>query len=114
MLSSPAAGQGRYRVPAWKPQNCKPGECPLTLGSAQYLSTDHRFELLIDSIADYAIYMLDPSGVVSNWNTGAERLKGYTRGRDRRSSFLAVLYGRRPHQGAPCACPRRRRPRGAL
>jgi len=50
----------------------------LTLGSAQYLSTDHRFELLIDSIADYAIYMLDPSGVVSNWNTGAERLKGYT------------------------------------
>ena len=27
---------------------------------------------------DYAIYMLDPSGIVTNWNAGAERMKGYT------------------------------------
>ena len=37
----------------------------------------HRFERLIDAIADYAIYMLDPNGVVVSWNLGAERLKGY-------------------------------------
>jgi PAS domain S-box-containing protein len=33
--------------------------------------------LLIDSVQDYAIFMLDPSGRVASWNTGAERIKGY-------------------------------------
>jgi PAS domain S-box-containing protein len=36
-----------------------------------------RADLLIQSLTDYAIYMLDPTGVVSSWNAGAERLKGY-------------------------------------
>ena len=36
-----------------------------------------RAELLIQSITDYAIYMLDRDGIVSSWNTGAEQLKGY-------------------------------------
>ncbi|MFO1341342.1 MAG: PAS domain S-box protein [Burkholderiaceae bacterium] len=36
-----------------------------------------RFRLLVDSVSDYAIYMLDPRGQVLTWNTGAERLKGY-------------------------------------
>jgi PAS domain S-box-containing protein len=36
----------------------------------------HR--LLIESVADYAIYALDPAGIVLNWNVGAERSKGYT------------------------------------
>jgi PAS domain S-box-containing protein len=34
-------------------------------------------ELLIQSVVDYAIYMLDPEGRVVSWNTGAERIKGY-------------------------------------
>jgi PAS domain S-box-containing protein len=34
-------------------------------------------ELLIQSVVDYAIYMLDPDGRVTNWNVGAERIKGY-------------------------------------
>ena len=38
---------------------------------------DGRYRLLIDSITDYAIYMLDPDGVVSSWNPGAQRFKGY-------------------------------------
>jgi PAS domain S-box-containing protein len=38
----------------------------------------NRFELLIQSITDYAIYMLDRQGVVSSWNAGAQRFKGYT------------------------------------
>jgi PAS domain S-box-containing protein len=37
-----------------------------------------RYRLLVDAITDYAIYMLDPDGVVSSWNRGAQRLKGYT------------------------------------
>jgi len=36
-----------------------------------------RADLLIQSITDYAIYMLDPTGIVSSWNPGAERLKHY-------------------------------------
>lgn len=41
---------------------------------------DHErsFRLLIEGVTDYAIYMLDPSGIVSNWNAGAQRAKGYT------------------------------------
>lgn len=39
--------------------------------------SEERFRLLVESIADYAIYMLDPEGFVSSWNTGAERIKGY-------------------------------------
>ncbi len=35
------------------------------------------FRLLVESVTDYAIYMLDPSGIITNWNTGAQRLKGY-------------------------------------
>ena len=37
-----------------------------------------RLKLLIDSVVDYAIYMIDPQGVVSSWNAGAARIKGYT------------------------------------
>mgnify|MGYP001176818611 CR=1 FL=1 len=42
------------------------------------LQSERRFRILVDGVTDYAIYMLDPSGVITNWNTGAERLKGYT------------------------------------
>ncbi|HEY1750787.1 MAG TPA: PAS domain S-box protein [Caulobacteraceae bacterium] len=40
---------------------------------------DHgRYELLVNAITDYAIYMLDPAGMVTSWNAGAEQIKGYT------------------------------------
>ena len=42
------------------------------------LTDDVRYRLLIEAVTDYAIYMLDPSGVVTSWNPGAQRLKGYT------------------------------------
>ncbi len=38
---------------------------------------EQRFDLLVASITDYAIYMLDPNGYVSSWNAGAQRFKGY-------------------------------------
>jgi PAS domain S-box-containing protein len=40
--------------------------------------SEEMFRLLIDSVQDYAIYMLDPEGRVSSWNHGAQRIKGYT------------------------------------
>jgi len=41
------------------------------------LTDDGRYRLLVEAISDYAIYMLDPSGTVANWNAGAQRFKGY-------------------------------------
>ncbi|WP_243372279.1 hybrid sensor histidine kinase/response regulator [Microvirga solisilvae] len=37
-----------------------------------------RFQLLVDAVTDYAIYMLDPNGIIASWNSGAQRFKGYT------------------------------------
>jgi len=39
--------------------------------------SERRFRLLVEGVIDYAIYMLDPNGIVTNWNAGAERIKGY-------------------------------------
>jgi PAS domain S-box-containing protein len=51
---------------------------PLTAGSSYHPTDSHRFELLLDAISDYAIYMLDPHGLVTTWNAGADRIKGYS------------------------------------
>jgi PAS domain S-box-containing protein len=40
--------------------------------------SEERFRLLVEGIADYAIFMLDPAGFVSSWNSGAEHIKGYS------------------------------------
>ena len=41
------------------------------------LSEEQRIRLLVSSVTDYAIYLLDPQGMVATWNPGAERFKGY-------------------------------------
>lgn len=40
-------------------------------------ASEERFRLLVDSVRDYAIFMLDPSGMVQSWNIGARAIKGY-------------------------------------
>ena len=40
--------------------------------------SEERFRLLVESVRDYAIFMLDAQGIVRSWNTGAQALKGYT------------------------------------
>ncbi|MGE5852613.1 MAG: PAS domain S-box protein, partial [Deltaproteobacteria bacterium] len=44
------------------------------------LTDEGRYRLLIEAVTDYAIYMLDASGIVTSWNPGAQRCKGYTAG----------------------------------
>jgi PAS domain S-box-containing protein len=39
--------------------------------------SEERFRLMVDSVRDYAIFMLSPTGMVESWNTGAEAIKGY-------------------------------------
>jgi PAS domain S-box-containing protein len=41
--------------------------------------SEQRFSLLVQGVTDYAIFMLSPAGEVTNWNVGAERIKGYSR-----------------------------------
>ncbi|MCE7798835.1 PAS domain S-box protein [Sphingobium sufflavum] len=37
-----------------------------------------KFKLLVDAVTDYALYMLDPEGRITTWNSGAQKAKGYT------------------------------------
>ena len=40
--------------------------------------SERQFRILVESVTDYALYMLDANGHVTSWNTGAERIKGYS------------------------------------
>ncbi|MBR0704869.1 PAS domain-containing sensor histidine kinase [Bradyrhizobium liaoningense] len=40
--------------------------------------SERSFRLLVEGVADYALYMLDPSGTITSWNIGGERIKGYS------------------------------------
>ena len=54
-------------------------ESPQRLSAATALEDlEHRYELMVESVKDYAIFMLDPQGRITSWNIGAQRLKGYT------------------------------------
>ena len=41
------------------------------------LEAEQKFRMLVQGVTDYAIFMLDPEGRVTNWNAGAQRIKGY-------------------------------------
>ncbi|MFC3651274.1 PAS domain S-box protein [Dyella humi] len=49
---------------------------PVVASSASLLA-EHRYRLMVESITDYAIFMLDSDGHVTSWNPGAERITGY-------------------------------------
>jgi PAS domain-containing protein len=69
-----------------------------------------RFRLLVDAVQDYGIFMLDPTGNVMSWNTGAQRLKQYTADEIIGRNF-STFYPPRPSppDGPPknCGAPRR-------
>jgi PAS domain S-box-containing protein len=47
-------------------------------GARELQNSERNFRLLVEGITDYSIFMLDPTGIVTSWNSGAERIKGYT------------------------------------
>jgi len=49
----------------------------LTEALTQLRESERRFRLFVGGVTDYAIFMLDTDGVITNWNAGAERIKGY-------------------------------------
>ena len=56
----------------------RPKDEPATAIPAKFAISEEQFRLLVDSIKDYAIVMLDPAGLVSTWNKGAECIEGYS------------------------------------
>jgi PAS domain S-box-containing protein len=54
-----------------------PSAQPVVASPAASWLAEHRYRLMVESITDYAIFMLDPDGRVISWNPGAERMTGY-------------------------------------
>lgn len=52
-------------------------DTPLDDAHKATLAAEERFRLLVDSVKDYGIFLIDPTGVIQSWNKGAERIKGY-------------------------------------
>ena len=50
---------------------------------AAFANSSDRYRLLVDSLEDYAVVLLDPQGIVLSWDTGAQRMKDYQRPRRR-------------------------------
>jgi PAS domain S-box-containing protein len=63
--------------------------------------TEEQFRLLVQGVTDYAIFMLDPGGRVTNWNAGAERIKGYRAEEIVGSSFSAFYTAEDRAAGVP-------------
>ena len=70
--------------PIWSPTGNLLGFAKITrdlterkLAEESLKQSEQQFRLLVQGVTDYAIYMLDPTGLVTNWNMGAQRIKGY-------------------------------------
>ncbi|MFA4937705.1 PAS domain S-box protein [Brevundimonas sp.] len=68
----------------------------------QDAADDSRYRLLVESITDYAIYMLDAEGHVTSWNPGAERFKGYTADEILGAHFSRFYTPKDREAGLPC------------
>ena len=65
------------------------------------LTDDGRYRLLVEAVTDYAIYMLDINGMVTSWNPGARRVKGYEEAEIRGQHFSRFYTEEDRHAGLP-------------
>jgi PAS domain-containing protein len=70
--------------------------------------SEERFRLLVEGVQDYAIYSMDPNGVVTSWNVGARRIKGYIAEEIIGQNFSRFYTPEDLKQGFPAVCFRRR------
>ena len=63
--------------------------------------SERRFRLFVGGVTDYAIFMLDTEGVITNWNNGAERIKGYRADEIIGQHFSVFYSGKDREDGLP-------------
>ena len=89
---------------SWSASPRSPATSPSASAAEEALRrSEEQFRLLVQGVTDYAIYMLDPTGSVTNWNAGARADQGLRRRRDHRPAFLALLHRRGPGRGRAAA-----------
>ncbi|OAS12678.1 MHYT domain-containing protein, partial [Methylobacterium platani] len=71
--------------------------------AAALRASEERYRLLLQSVTDYAIFMLDRDGLVANWNAGARRIKGYEAGEIVGRHFSLFYTEEDRDRGAPAA-----------
>ena len=75
---------------------------------------EQRFQLLVNAVVDYAIYMIAPDGTIATWNAGARRFKGYEADEIIGRPLRDLLPAGRPRGRPAAADPRHRRARRPL
>ena len=63
--------------------------------------TEESFHLMVESVTDYSIVMLDPQGRIMSWNSGAQRIKGYSAEEIVGQSFTRFYSSKDAERGAP-------------
>jgi PAS domain S-box-containing protein len=71
------AEEARTRLSETLEQRVEARTRELTEALTRLRESERRFRLFVGSVTDYAIYTLDTEGIITNWNAGAERIKGY-------------------------------------
>jgi PAS domain S-box-containing protein len=71
------AEEARTRLNETLEQRVEARTRQLTEALTRLRESERRFRLFVGSVTDYAIYTLDTEGIITNWNAGAERIKGY-------------------------------------
>ena len=92
-----AARRGR-RAARLRQDHARPDRAP-PARRASCAQSEERFRLLVEGVVDYAIFMLDPDGIITSWNAGARAHQGLRAGRDHRPALLACSI--RPRTSPP-------------
>lgn len=71
------------------------------LGALPSAEAEERYRLLVESVKDYAIFILDPQGYVRTWNAGAERINGYA-ARDIIGKHFSIFYPKEVAAAGKC------------
>ncbi len=56
-------------------------------------SSEEKFRVLVEAVKDYAIFIIDPDGFITTWNSGAERITGYSQ-KEIIGKHVSILYGK--------------------
>lgn len=67
-----------YQDDAGIESSSPPPRTSLVVAHEATKAAEVKFKLLVDAVKDYGIFLLDPNGIIQSWNSGAERMNGYS------------------------------------